>query len=182
MNRVDVPFAVAAGHEPSLQSLELTKDGEFVPGDDDRIARGLLLIDMHMGNVGPCNFLSVYSLATMSTTATTTVTESSGTLKLRGDEKKQREYRWTHLLPAFPKDEHYPPLTPFEHVDPGHRALQHPDPRLFLRDAKVTQLTPPIGEEIRGINLATLTDDEKDELALEVRTIAIASFPHPLPN
>lgn len=104
----------------------------------------------------------------MSTTATATLNESSGTLKLRADEKKESEYRWTHLLPAFPKDEHYPPLTPFEHVDPGHRALQHPNPRQFLANAKVSQLTPPIGEEVRGVNLATLSNDEKDELALEV--------------
>jgi sulfonate dioxygenase len=105
----------------------------------------------------------------MSSTATTTTTNgSSGTLKLRADEQKETEYRYAHLLPTFPKDEHYPPLTPFEHVDPGHRALQHSNPQLFLRGAKVTQLTPPAGEEIRGVNLATLTDDEKDELALEV--------------
>ena len=79
------------------------------------------------------------------------------------------DYKYTHLLPVFPKEEHYPPLTPFEHVDPGHRALKHPNPRSFLANAKVTQLTPPIGEEVRGVSLATLTDAQKDELALEVR-------------
>lgn len=106
----------------------------------------------------------------MSATTTATVNASSGSIQVKGEQKQeQTEYKYTHLLPVFPKDEHYPPLEPFEHVDPGHRALQHPNPRQFLENAKVTQLTPPAGEEIRGINLATLTNDERDELALEVR-------------
>lgn len=110
----------------------------------------------------------------MTSIVTATVNESLGALNIRGDEKKVEptEYKYTHLVPAFPKDEHYPPLTPFEHVDPGHRALSHPNPRSFLDGAKVIQLTPPIGEEVRGVNLATLTDDEKDQLALEVRKIS----------
>lgn len=102
----------------------------------------------------------------MSTTTTTTLNASSGSLNLTGSEKE--EYKYTNLLPVFPKDEHYPPLTRFEHVDPGQRALQHPNPRSFLDNAKVTQLTPPAGEEVRGVNLATMDNDAKDQLALEV--------------
>lgn len=101
----------------------------------------------------------------MSATTTATVNETS--INLKGEEK-QEQYKYTHLLPVFPKDEHYPPLTLFEHVDPGHRALKHPNPRSFLANAKVSQLTPPAGEEVRGINLATLDNDSKDQLALEV--------------
>lgn len=100
--------------------------------------------------------------------ATTTVTSTpAGAIQIKAEEPSQ-DYKYAHLLPVFPKDEHYPPLEPFEHVDPGHRALQHPNPRQFLANATVSQLTPPAGEEIRGVNLATLTPDEKDELALEV--------------
>ncbi|KAI0344142.1 TauD-domain-containing protein [Trametopsis cervina] len=102
----------------------------------------------------------------MSTTTTTeTVTAPA---ELSWPVTGVEPYKYEHLVPVFPKDEHYPPLTPFEHEDPGHRALKHPDPRSFLANAKVTQLTPPIGEEIRGINLATLDNDAKDQLALEV--------------
>lgn len=109
------------------------------------------------------------------TTTTTTVQDTTGSLALKG--KAQEEgYKYTSLLPVFPQDEHYPPLTPFEHVDPGHRALQHQDPRAFLANAQVTQLTPPIGEEIRGVNLATLNDDAKDELALEVRSFVVLNM------
>lgn len=103
--------------------------------------------------------------ATITATEAASKAADTGAISVLADEK----YKYAHLLPAFPHDEHYPPLTPFEHVDPGFRALSHPNPRAFLVNAKVSQLTPPIGEEVRGVNLATLTNDEKDELALEVR-------------
>ena len=109
----------------------------------------------------------------MSTTATTKTTIVPGalpaSLSLPVTGSDDTQYRYAHLLPVFPKDEHYPPLTPFEHVDPGQRALKHPNPRSFLANATVAQLTPPIGEEVRGVNLATLDNDSKDQLALEVR-------------
>ena len=78
-------------------------------------------------------------------------------------------YRYAHLLPSF-SQETYPPLTLFEHIDPGSRALSHPDPRSFLAQAKsVTQLTPNLGSEIHGVSLASLSSAERDQLALEVR-------------
>lgn len=105
----------------------------------------------------------------MSSTVTATQTAPSsatpGSIALQVEE----QYKYTHLLPVFPKDEHYDPLVPFDHVDPGARALKHPNPRSFLANAtKVTKLTPTIGEEVRGVNLATLDNDSKDQLALEV--------------
>ena len=55
-----------------------------------------------------------------------TITEKLPSLTLRQDQseesKKEEEYKYAHLLPVFDKDEHFPPLTPFEHVDPGFRA------------------------------------------------------------
>jgi sulfonate dioxygenase len=107
----------------------------------------------------------------MSSTTTATIASETApaSLSLPVTGQEAEKYKYAHLVPAFPKDEHYPPLTPFNHEDPGHRALQHADPRSFLRDAQVIQLTPPIGEEVRGVNLATLDSDAKDQLALEVR-------------
>lgn len=102
--------------------------------------------------------------ATVTATEATSKAADGGAISVLAGEK----YKYAHLLPTFPPDEHYPPLTPFDHVDPGSRALSHPNQRAFLANAKVSQLTPPIGEEVRGVNLATLTNDEKDELALEV--------------
>lgn len=125
---------------------------------------------MRSGALCLTHFFAHTQLIMSTTTATTTVaagaTPASLSLPVTADGS---EYKYAALLPTFPKDEHYPPLTPFEHVDPGHRALKHADPRAFLKGAKVAQLTPPLGEEIRGVNLATLDNNARDELALEVR-------------
>ncbi|CCM00337.1 uncharacterized protein FIBRA_02367 [Fibroporia radiculosa] len=86
-------------------------------------------------------------------------------------------YRYAHLLPVFPQDEHYPPLTPFDHVDPASRALNHPNPRSFLDNStSIVQLTPHLGEEVRGVNLATLDSDGRDQLALEVARRGLMIF------
>ncbi|TBU47349.1 hypothetical protein BD309DRAFT_1077978 [Dichomitus squalens] len=110
-----------------------------------------------------------------------TITEKLPTLSLRQDQseqpKKDEEYKYAHLLPVFPKDEHYPPLTPFEHVDPGFRALNHPDPRSFLDNAtSVIEITPRLGSEVRGVNLAELDNDGRDQLALEVARRGLVVF------
>ena len=110
----------------------------------------------------------------MSTVETITQTLPSLTLRNQSDQseetKKTEPYKYAHLLPVFPKDEHYPPLTPFEHVDPGLRALSHPNPRSFLDNAtSVIDITPRLGSEIRGVSLAALDNAGRDQLALEVR-------------
>ncbi|PIL30953.1 hypothetical protein GSI_07122 [Ganoderma sinense ZZ0214-1] len=110
-----------------------------------------------------------------------TITESLPTLTLRQDQsqqpKKEDEYKYAHMLPVFPKDEHYPPLTPFDHVDPGFRALEHPNPRSFLDNAaSVSEITPRLGTEVRGVNLAELDNDGRDQLALEVARRGLVVF------
>jgi sulfonate dioxygenase len=120
--------------------------------------------------------------------STTTATESqqqqqhqkdasaNPTLKLRanssvnaqGQEEQGEEYRYAHLLPFFSEDR-YPPLTPFDHADPGARALNHSNPRAFLDNAtSITELTPNLGTEVHGVNLRALDSDGRDQLALEV--------------
>lgn len=77
-------------------------------------------------------------------------------------------YKYKHLLPVFLPTS-YPPLVPFEHVDPGSRALSHENPRAFLANAtRVTNLTPQIGTEVDGVQLLSLNDEAKDQLALFV--------------
>ena len=57
----------------------------------------------------------------------------------------------------------YEPLTTFEVVDRGHSA--DPEKKSLLKAAtKITHLTPTIGTEIEGIDVAQLTDQQKDEL------------------
>jgi sulfonate dioxygenase len=85
-------------------------------------------------------------------------------------QKEEEPYRYEHLKPQFLKDT-YPPLAPFDHVDPGHRALKHANPRSFLANAtSVVDLTPVLGTEVRGVNLAELDSDSRDQVALEVRS------------
>ena len=111
----------------------------------------------------------------MSSTAIQTQTNPvpSATLKLNAEERQQKaseseEYRYSRLLPVFSQDR-YPPLTPFQHTDPGHRALSHPNPRSFLDNAtSLVELTPNLGTEVHGINLRNLDSDARDQLALEV--------------
>lgn len=120
----------------------------------------------------------------MSTTTVTELTQAIPTLTLRSDSSvakdqtkedqrsvepaSQEPYRYAHLLPHF-SQEHYPPLTPFDHIDPGARALSHPNPRAFLDNAtSVVELTPSLGTEVQGISLADLDSNGRDELALEV--------------
>ncbi|KZT23869.1 TauD-domain-containing protein [Neolentinus lepideus HHB14362 ss-1] len=121
--------------------------------------------------------------------ATTTVTELASSipakLTLNGSananeqqkpEQQQSQYRYTHLLPTFSQD-HYPPLTPFEHTDPGQRALSHANPRAFLDNAtRVIEITPNLGTEVHGVSLAQLDADARDELALEVARRGLIVF------
>jgi sulfonate dioxygenase len=84
-------------------------------------------------------------------------------------QNNNEKYKYSHLLPSFPPEE-YPPLEPFDHSDPGHRALSHPDPRSFLRNATcVSDIQPVLGTEIEGIELTDLDSDGRDQLALFVR-------------
>lgn len=124
----------------------------------------------------PC-ILSVRTMAPPTATETATTTETSSftinaveapALPTTGRVEPDGVYRFDHLLPTFDANEKYPPLQPYEHDEPGLRALQHPNPQAFLVGAKTVQLTPAIGAEVDGIDLLKLTKDQKDELALAV--------------
>lgn len=108
----------------------------------------------------------------MSATATTTtetqpVAEQLGTVQLNGDSAKVNkgipgpDYKYARFLPSYDKEYKLPPLEPFEHKDPGHEALKHPDPRSFLKEAKVNNLTPKFGSEVEGVQLSQLDDAGK---------------------
>ncbi|KAJ6605808.1 TauD-domain-containing protein [Mycena sp. CBHHK59/15] len=116
--------------------------------------------------------------------ATATITETANALLPNGTDKITTEsenkpepapYKYAHLLPVYSKDK-YPPLELFEHVDPGLRALKHANPRSFLDAGSVVELTPDFGSDVRGVNLAALSPDEKDQLALEVARRGVVVF------
>jgi hypothetical protein len=94
------------------------------------------------------------------------------------DKTSQSHYQFAHLLPAFSHDEHYPPLEPYEHNDPGHRALTHENPLGYLKLAtSISEITPSLGTEVRGVQLDKLDSDARDELALHVKSSCLSTKP-----
>ncbi|THH08948.1 hypothetical protein EW145_g2366 [Phellinidium pouzarii] len=87
--------------------------------------------------------------------------------------------KWTaeprHIFqPLFPKVD-WAPLEQFEVIDRG--SFADPEKRALLSAArKVTDLTPAIGTEVEGIDLAKLSDAQKDELALLVAERGVVFF------
>jgi len=122
-------------------------------------------------------FISDTKMSSTITTTTTTQVEPTATLKLGSSNSVSKsEYKYQEYLPTFDPSDHYPPLTPFEHVDPASRALSHSNPRAFLDNAEsVVEITPYLGSEVRGLNLVDLDSDGRDQLALEVRCESLSS-------
>lgn len=115
----------------------------------------------------------------MSATATETVTSQSApeTLRLRPAAHVEDSYKYAHLLPVFDPAEHFPPLEPFAHADPGARALALENPRAFLANAtKVADVTPHLGTEIDGVSLRALDASGRDQLALLVAQRGLVVF------
>ncbi|RAK76832.1 TauD/TfdA dioxygenase family protein [Aspergillus fijiensis CBS 313.89] len=88
--------------------------------------------------------------------------------------ENHENYAYQDLLPSFP-DLHWAPLEEIPHEDRG----LHGDPgfRNLLQDATdVFDYTPKIGTEVHGVNLAKLTDAQKDDLARLVAVRGVVFF------
>ncbi|KAJ5743622.1 Alpha-ketoglutarate-dependent sulfonate dioxygenase [Penicillium manginii] len=73
----------------------------------------------------------------------------------------------------------FDPLPPFEYNDPALRACKH-KPNLLPPSnpsIKITHIQPNIGTTIEGLQLNTLTDAAKDELALLISERKVLAFP-----
>ena len=84
------------------------------------------------------------------------------------------EYEYGDLRPIFP-DVHWEPLTEIPYNERGTQG----DPQYanLLSDAiDVFDYNPKIGTEIHGINLAKLTDAQKDDLARLISTRGVVFF------
>ncbi|KAJ8123768.1 hypothetical protein ONZ43_g358 [Nemania bipapillata] len=83
--------------------------------------------------------------------------------------------KYPHYLPTWDKSQKYPPLEPFEHYDHGKDA-DTSYPELLPTSAKVNHLTPTIGTEVRGVQLSSLSDAGKDQLARFVAERKVVAF------
>jgi sulfonate dioxygenase len=84
--------------------------------------------------------------------------------------------QYPHYLPTWDRTQTYPPLEPFEHVEHGVDA-DTTFPNLLPKGvASVTDLTPTIGTEVRGIQLSSLSAAGKDELARFVAQRKVVAF------
>ncbi|KAI9757714.1 MAG: hypothetical protein M4579_003339 [Chaenotheca gracillima] len=87
----------------------------------------------------------------------------------------QPKAKFLKYLPTWNPAQKYPPLEPFEHYEHGKDA----DPSLpdiLGAGSKKTDLTPTIGSEIEGVQLSSLTDAGKDQLALFVAQRKVVAF------
>ncbi|KAL3433584.1 hypothetical protein BDV09DRAFT_205240 [Aspergillus tetrazonus] len=81
------------------------------------------------------------------------------------EEDSPTDAKYPHYLPVWDHADNLPPLEPFTHHDPGKNA----DPSLkdlLIPGVTLKKLTPTTGSEITGIQLSSLTDKAKDQLAL----------------
>lgn len=83
--------------------------------------------------------------------------------------------KYPHYLPTWDKSLKYPPLEPFEHYEHGKDA-DTSFPELLPAAAQVTHLTPTIGTEVRGVQLSSLSDAGKDQLARYVAERKVVAF------
>lgn len=83
--------------------------------------------------------------------------------------------KYPNYLPTWDPAEKYPPLVPFEHYEHGKDA-DRSFPELLPSTAEVTELTPTIGSEVRGVQLSQLSDAGKDQLARYVAERRVVAF------
>ncbi|KAK3373133.1 hypothetical protein B0T24DRAFT_528003 [Lasiosphaeria ovina] len=83
--------------------------------------------------------------------------------------------RYPHYLPTWDAYEKDPPLEPREHHDPGLDA-DTTYPELLGAGTQLTNLTPTIGSEVRGIQLSSLSAAGRAQLAHLVASRKVVAF------
>ncbi|KAI0010796.1 TauD-domain-containing protein [Xylariaceae sp. FL0662B] len=78
---------------------------------------------------------------------------------------KDSDYKYASYLPHHVPGKQ-PPLKEFKHEDPGLRADPEKKALLSAPSATFDEITPAIGTEVRGLQLSSLTSQQRDELAL----------------
>lgn len=83
--------------------------------------------------------------------------------------------QYPQYLPTWNPEQKYPPLTEFDHVEHGKDA-DTSFRNLLPEGSKTVDLTPSIGTEVRGVQLSSLTNAGKDELARFVAQRKVVAF------
>ncbi|CAP61192.1 uncharacterized protein PODANS_3_1470 [Podospora anserina S mat+] len=122
---------------------------------------------------------TVPNIGTLKLNATTGPYKEIATTKFDKDAeaglKGHKAAKYPHYLPTWNPNDKYPPLQPFEHYEHGKDA-DPSFPNLLPESTAVTHLTPTIGTEVKGIQLSTLSDAGKDELARFVAERKVVAF------
>ena len=92
----------------------------------------------------------------------------------RSNIEDHSDYEYDDLRPIFPKV-HWEPLTEVPYHDRGLQG--DPQFRNLLADATdIFDYNPKIGTEVHGVNLAKLTNTQKDDLARLIATRGVVFF------
>jgi len=91
------------------------------------------------------------------------------------EEEGEHKAKYTHYLPTWNPEQKYAPLEPFQHYDHGKDA-DPSYPELLGEGVSVEDLTPTIGSEVKGVQLSTLSDAGKDQLARFVAERKVVAF------
>ena len=91
------------------------------------------------------------------------------------DKKSKISTKYPQYLPSW-DPVWFEPLTPFTYNDPALRVRNKSKPNL-LSGAKVTDIQPAIGSVVENVQLSSLSDTAKDELALLISERKVLAFP-----
>ncbi|KAI0380398.1 TauD-domain-containing protein [Hypomontagnella monticulosa] len=86
-----------------------------------------------------------------------------------------RAAKYPNYLPTWNPEQKYGPLQPFEHYEHGKDA-DTSYPELLPEGTTITDLTPTIGTEVRGVQLSSLSNAGKDQLARFVAERKVVAF------
>lgn len=105
-------------------------------------------------------------------------TEYEKVLTVSGENNQRLDYKYSQWLPTWnPKDQlAFNHLRPFRHLDRG--LFGDPEFKSLLEDKNVTyrKVSPKLGIEVEGIQLSTLTNKQKDDLALLVEKVGVVAL------
>ncbi|KAH9883810.1 TauD-domain-containing protein [Xylariomycetidae sp. FL2044] len=95
---------------------------------------------------------------------------------VRYSKEAEKSATYQNYLPTWNPEQKYLPLEPFEHYEHGKDADTTYSELLPQGSAVVTDLTPTIGTEVRGVQLSSLSKAGKDQLARFVAERKVVAF------